>query len=116
MQVQCTLGYAAPEVVRAHYAHQPLAALPSQDVWALGVMTYEAFAREPAVDPWAVRGHCADLAGGAASYPWEAGAPASAFGGSRARDLVERCLARDPRRRPTAAALVQSLRLISSHA
>ena len=112
---QCTLGYAAPEVIIAYDNKQRVAAAPAQDVWALGVMVFEAFTRKPAVDPFRGAEGCKQLARGEAKYPWEEGEQDQEFGGSRARRLVESCLARDPEQRPTAAALVEAIRLISNH-
>lgn len=83
-----------------------------QDVWALGVMVFEAFTRMPAVDPLGGAKGCSALARGEQLYPWESQAQGGAFDNSRARKLVESCLARDPAARPTAAALVGAISMI----
>ena len=87
---------------------------PAQDIWALGIMVFEAFTRKPAVDPFGGPDGCKALARGEKQYPWEEREQDKEFGGSRARQLVESCLARDPEERPTAAALVEAIRLISN--
>ena len=110
---QCTLGYAAPELVIAHEERRPVTATAALDVWALGVMVFEAFARRPAVATGARVEGCRRLARGAERYPWEEPEQARAFGGSRARELVELCLARDAAKRPSAALLVERIRAIS---
>ena len=111
---QCTLGYAAPEVIRAFDDKALVTVDPAQDVWALGVMVFEAFTRKPAVDPFGGVEGCVALARGDKQYPWEAEEQAKAFGGSRARQLVESCLAREPEKRPSAAALVDAINMISN--
>ena len=111
---QCTLGYAAPEVIKAFDAKSSVTSAAAQDVWALGVMVFEAFTRKPAVDPFGGVEGCVALARGEKQYPWEAEEQAKAFGGSRARQLVESCLARDAGERPTAAALVNAISMISN--
>ena len=110
---QCTLGYAAPEVIKAFDDKSRIMSAAAQDVWALGVMVFEAFTRKPAVDPFGGVEGCVALARGEKQYPWEAAEQAQAFGGSRARQLVESCLERDPEQRPTAAALVNAITMIS---
>ena len=99
----------------AHEDKRPVTADAACDVWALGVMVFEAFTRQPGVDPLGGADGAKKLARGELSYPWEAEELDKAFGGSRARRVVESCLARDPAARPTAAALVQSISLISNH-
>ena len=113
--MQCTLGYAAPEVVIAYDNKRPVTAAAACDVWALGVMVFEAFTRKPAVDPFGGAEGAKKLARGELRYPWEAGELDETFGGGRVRRVVEACLARDPAARPTAAALVHNISLISSH-
>lgn len=113
---QCTLRYAAPEVVIAFANKRTVTASPAQDVWALGVMVFEAFTRTPAVDPLGGVDGCTALARGEALYPWEGNVDDEEFSGSRARQLVESCLTRDPADRPTAAALVEAIRLFSNRA
>ena len=76
-------------------------------------MAFEAFTRRPAVDPLGGAEGALRLAGGELAYPWEAAELRWPFGGDRARRAVLACLARDPAARPTAAALVESLSLIS---
>ena len=103
-------------MVIGFHEQRAVPAAPSQDVWALGVMVFEALTRRPAVDPFGGAEGCKKLARGEAQYPWEGGEQDREFGGSRARQLVESCLARDPERRPAAAALVEAIRMISNHA
>ena len=111
---QCTLSYAAPEVILGFDEKRNVTAEPAQDIWALGVMVFEAFTRQAAVDPLCGVGGCTALARGDKLYPWEAQDQENEFGGSRARKLVESCLARDPEQRPTAQTLVESIRLIGN--
>ena len=115
MLVACTMGYAAPEVVIAYDDQRRVTAAAACDVWALGVMVFEALTRTPAVDPFQGVEGAKKLARGELRYPWEGEELDRTFGGSRARRVVEACLARDPAARPTAAALVQSISLISTH-
>ena len=88
-------------------------AAPAQDVWALGVMVYEAFTRNPGVDPFGGANGAKQLARGELQYPWEAAELEWPFGGVRAQRAVLSCLARNPTVRPTAAALVESISRIS---
>ena len=108
---QCTLGYAAPEVILAFNDKRSVAVTPAQDVWALGVMVFEALTRQPAVDPFGRVPGCLALARGERAYPWEAsGAQGGGFRRSRVWQLVAPCLARDPAERPSAAAVVDAVR------
>ena len=46
MPPQCTLGYAAPEVVIAYDEKRNVVATAALDVWGLGVIIFEAFTRQ----------------------------------------------------------------------
>ena len=115
MPPQCTLGYAAPEVIVAYERKEEVIADAASDIWALGVMVFEAFTRKPAVDPFGGAEGAKKLARGELKYPWEEAELDKAFGGSRARLVVQSCLARDSAARPTAARLVQGISHISNH-
>lgn len=106
---QCTLGYAAPEVVNAWHARQSIAAAPTHDIWALGAMAFEALTRVPAVDPAAGDAGCVALARGSAQYPWERGDFLHYLGGERAAPAVRSCLERAPGGRPRASELARIL-------
>lgn len=110
---QCTLGYAAPEVVIAFDERRSIVTDPACDIWALGVMVFEAYTRSHAVDPLAGVKGAVQLARNEASYPWEAEEVEDTFGGSRGRRVVEACLARDTAQRPSAEALVEAIGRIS---
>ena len=77
----------------------------AQDVWALGVMAYEAIARTRTFNCARDTGPCA---AGASQYPWERPPEEQpdAWRRSRLRALVAPCLARSPAARPTAASLL----------
>ena len=102
-------------MIIAYNDKRPITADAACDVWALGVMVFEAFTRQPAVDLFGGADGTLKLARGELAYPWEAAELDKAFGGSRARRVVEACLARDPAARPTAAALARSITLISNN-
>jgi serine/threonine protein kinase len=112
---QCSLGYAAPEVVLAFSERKDIKASAAMDIWSLGVMVYEALTQQPAVDPFGGVDFCCELARGEAEFPWEEGDQDDKFQGSRARKLVEACLARNPESRATAASLVASISNLSKH-
>jgi serine/threonine protein kinase len=75
---------------------------PSHDVWALGVIAYEAITQQRALT---THTHIAQYAQGQALYPWEADASQQphAWLQSRLRTMVEACLQREPGARPSAA-------------
>ena len=105
---RCTLAYAAPEVVAAVSESRPLEVAPSHDVWAVGMLAYEAIVQRTTM---AAMGDILDCAYGRRPYPWEAPADAQppAWRQSRLRALLAPCLARDAAQRPTAAALLASI-------
>jgi serine/threonine protein kinase len=111
---QCSLGYAAPEVIVAFSERKDLQSSAAMDIWALGVIVYEALTRQAAVDPFGGVNFCLELAQGESKYPWEDGEQAFEFRGSRARKVVEACLHRDPERRVAASDIVGSFRMISN--
>ena len=104
--VRCSLSYAPPEVVTAHFHGKPIAVHPSADIWALGVMAFEVLSGRRAMQSIS---ELYLFASGAQSYPWEAAPDAAAEPWRKLRlwSLVEACLARDPAARPTAAMVVQ---------
>ena len=89
-------------------------AAAAQDVWALGVMVFEAFTRMPGVDPFCGAQGAKQLARGALQNPWESTHLEWPLDAARARRVVLACLAREPASRPTAAALVRSISLITN--
>ena len=106
---RCTLRYAPPEVISAYNRSAKVVVHPSLDIWALGVMAFEALTQRPA---FATGAALFAAAAGDAPFPWaaseRAAAPAS-WRRSRLRPVVEACLARDAAARPTAAGLLQML-------
>lgn len=129
LSAACTLGYAAPEVVRALAEGRRVEIAGAHDVWALGVMVFEAFTGGPAIAPTSGRQHVIDLANGHTSYLWEcltenesantaevcrvseglSTEQASAFLRSKARGAVVACLQREPEECPSAAQLLEML-------
>jgi serine/threonine protein kinase len=107
-----TRAYASPETVSAYQNRQMVMVTAALDIWSLGVVVFEAFAKEPAVPPG--NGDvCSRRAEGTEQYPWERTGTIRGFSDSRACEIVQACLARDPAMRPTAAELVQRLRVLS---
>lgn len=111
---ECTLSYAAPEVVVAFAEKRRVLVTPAQDIFALGIMVFECFTGAHAIGPLGGLDGCEQLARGERRYPWEEAEQGSDYGGSRARQVVEACLDRDPDRRPSAPALVDAIRLITN--
>lgn len=97
----------------AWHEKRNVTATAAQDIWALGVMVFEAFSREAAVDPFGGPRMCVRLAQGEEQYPWEGPRKIRSFTDSRAHELVKACLDRDPEERPTAVTLVQRMRAIT---
>ena len=79
-----------------------IAVHPSHDVWALGVIAYEAITQGRALTSQTQIAQCAQ---GQAAYPWEVAQSElpRAWVQSRLRPLVEPCLKRDAAERPAAA-------------
>ena len=104
---RCTLAYAPPEVVSAAVAACRVTVHPSHDVWALGVVAFEAVVQRKAMPGSTAMRACAL---GEQLYPWEAphAEQPAAWRQSRLRALVAPCLDRDPMQRPTAAQIVDS--------
>jgi serine/threonine protein kinase len=81
----------------------------SQDVWALGVMAYEAIVQvSPTLCTMEDVFECAH---GHRPYPWElpTAEQPRVWRTSRLRALVAPCLSRDPTARPTSAALLGTI-------
>ena len=98
---QCTLSHAPPEIVAAAWENRFVTVHPSHDVWALGVIAYEAVTGTRAVQSTSAAVACAQ---GGAPYPWEAPPEAQnqAWRQSRVRAIVEPCLSRYASVRPHA--------------
>lgn len=79
----------------------------AQDLWALGVIAYEAVVGAVTFDSVTAIGECA---AGAALYPWERPMEAqpAAWRRSKLRRLVAPLLAREARARPPASELLQA--------
>ena len=105
---RCTLAYAPPDVVAAVHSNHRIEVSPALDMWAVGVMAYEAVVGHRALTALSAIKQCA---AGTRPFPWELRAEEqeSAWRKSRLRGLLARCLSRDPVQRPSAAALAASL-------
>ena len=106
---RCTLAYAPPEVVAAYQAGANITVAPAQDIWALGVMAFEALTGGRAVAATQELFLCA---AGAKAYPWDSSMLADApprWRKSRLRPTIEQCLAHDPAQRPEAQAIVEQV-------
>jgi serine/threonine protein kinase len=102
--MQCSLGYAPPEILRAFACKQPTAAHPSHDIWSLGVVVFEALTDTQAIPPFVNSAEVLAAAeAGNVEYPWERRPPLAQFARSKVRPIVEACLRRDPALRPSAA-------------
>jgi serine/threonine protein kinase len=67
----CTLVYAPPEVVRAFAERREQAVSAAHDIWALGVMVFEALTQSRAISPYSTKQDIFDMASGDTKYPWE---------------------------------------------
>jgi serine/threonine protein kinase len=65
------MSYAAPEVVRAYEDSSKLEVSAAQDVWALGVMAYEAMVGQPSFPRHTRASVVFQCAHGTRLYPWE---------------------------------------------
>ena len=109
MTPRCTLAYAAPEILAAHTARRRVPSDPAQDVWALGVMAYEALTHSSAFPQFASAADIVAAAAGTHEYVWEGASTLPAFAKSRARRLIGACLERDARKRPSAGHLLRMI-------
>ena len=107
MTPRCTLAYAAPEILAAYSARRRVPSNPAQDVWALGVMAYEALTHSSAFPQFASEADIIEAAAGTREYVWEGAGTLPAFAKSRARRLIGACLEREARMRPTAGHLLR---------
>ena len=105
---RCTLAYAPPDIVTAAKANRDVPMTAAQDLWALGVIAYEAVVGAVTFTSVTAIGECAS---GAAQYPWERplDAQPSAWRRSKLRALITPFLSRDPDARPSAATLLDAL-------
>lgn len=80
----------------------------AQDLWALGVIAYEAVVGALTFTSVAAIGECASEM---TQYPWERPLEAqpSVWRRSKLRGLIAPCLSREPEARPSAAALLDAL-------
>jgi serine/threonine protein kinase len=94
--------------VRAARANTTIVADPSQDVWALGVMAFEAVMRDMALR---TKSQCLDCALERSPYSWEQPAEEQPpeWQQSRLHGLIEPYLSRDPRARPSASVIAASM-------
>lgn len=78
--------------------------LPSADIWAAAVISYEVLTHGPALETLDDALACAK---GEQSYPWhgESAAQPAPWRGSRLAELLLPCLRRDASRRPSATAV-----------
>lgn len=85
-----------------------MATAAAQDVWALGVVAFEAIAQRQALPSIRDIRACA---AGTEAYPWQLPPEAQppAWRESRLRRALAPCLERDPAARPSAAALAASV-------
>ena len=103
---RCTPAYAPPDVVTALHAGCKLEVTAAHDVWALGVVAFEAIAGQQAMRSV---NDIRRSAAGQQAYPWEGplGAQPPAWRHSRLRGLLLPCLARNAAARPSAAAVAE---------
>lgn len=114
MYPRCSLAYAAPELVRASTEQHNIAAHPASDIWALGVVAYEAMSGRGA-HRFVSSEELAASAYGQRNYVWETPEGSTEqFVRSRACHIVLQCLRREPERRPTAAQLLQMIDRVSN--
>ncbi|NJR43899.1 MAG: hypothetical protein HC767_15805 [Akkermansiaceae bacterium] len=112
--ITCSLAYAPPEVVHLiQDGEQKMVADKSTDMWALGVIAFEmltksrVFSTATSSPEQAMRQLC-----GLDPLPWEDGAEGAEEKLQMLKGLrpaVLRCLARDPKARPTASGVQRLL-------
>lgn len=113
---RCTPLYAAPEVLRAADADADVVAHAATDMWALGVIAFEALTHGPAFEPGRRGADVFAAAAGRWRYPWEV-AEAELPGvwrRSRLRGVTGACLARDPAARPSAQRMLDAMQRLGS--
>jgi serine/threonine protein kinase len=85
---QFTPAYAAPEILQNFQQDIPIEAHPSQDIWALGVMLYEALTCSKLALPGTPIESLMELAKGDKLYPWESAVLDVNFDRSRVRFAI----------------------------
>ena len=105
---RCTLAYAPPEIVCAARGDYEVPVSAAQDVWALGMMAYEAVVGAITFTTLDAIGECAS---GDLPYPWERplSAQPAAWRRARLRPLIMPCLAREPSERPPSSELLAAV-------
>ena len=106
---RCTPGYAAPEVITALSYDRDIEVHPSQDVWALGALVFEAVTSEVPFPKTAGAAAPYQCAAGERAYPWEGDGAPIKWRRSRLRPLASQCLAREASARPSAADVVAAI-------
>ena len=66
-----TLVYSPPEVILGFESGEKAPVATSHDIWALGVMVFEALTGSAVIPGWATKEWVLGLAKGEAQYPWE---------------------------------------------
>jgi hypothetical protein len=84
----------------------------AQDIWALGVIGFEALTGSPALPCLHRTADAIKLADGRLQYEWEGSNVAPAVVQSRAYPIVRACLQRDQAHRTTAAGILQAIRAL----
>lgn len=108
--MRCSLHYAAPEVLQSYRSGKPIAASPSADIWALGVMAFEALTNTHVFPAFvSTSNDVYAAASGTTRYPWESQRGDARIVRLRVWPILAACLARDPAARPSAAQLLASL-------
>lgn len=107
----CNSAYAAPEIVNAAQASIIIPAQCAQDVWPLAVVAFEQLSGVTVAAAVGGALNIVKCARGEDCYPWELPEDQlpAAWVGCAARSVLEDCLQRPARARPTAAALAAQL-------
>jgi serine/threonine protein kinase len=105
---RCTLAYAAPELILAYNQNTKVQVSPAVDVWALGMMSYEATVGYSTFSSMQDLYNCAQ---GTSKCPRELPSlqQPTEWQHSRIKALLQPCLERDPALRPSMADLVTML-------